>query len=98
MLRLSKPSESEPQPEAEPISEEGPLLSEESGLTGPPKKRQKLDQPAVQHIEAKKEDETNLREIVPEKSDGIVGETGGQFKEDPYTFVSPDDPILSACM
>lgn len=68
----------EPEAEAEPQTE----------VAEPPVKRQKVDL-TKRYVEKKKEDELNMREVVPEMSEGIVGETGGQFKEDPYTFVSP---------
>lgn len=33
----------------------------------------------------------------PRKKD-LLGETGGTFKENPYTFLSPDDPSVEQCM
>jgi multisite-specific tRNA:(cytosine-C5)-methyltransferase len=33
-----------------------------------------------------------------EKGKSKLSETGGSFRENPYTFLSPDDPILMSCM
>lgn len=32
------------------------------------------------------------------KAETPEGNGGGSFKENPYTFLSPEDPILKACM
>ena len=102
-LQLSREEDVSPDPGHQAGLEVQP--SEASGRSNdkdgePPSKRQKLvgNDELDRFFEEKERDTLNLREVIPEKSEGIVGETGGQFKEDPYTFISPTNPILSACM
>ena len=39
-----------------------------------------------------------VNEVLTVNGGEPIAETGGLFKEDPYTFVRPDDPGLSACL
>ena len=39
-----------------------------------------------------------VNEVLTVNGGEPIAETGGLFKKDPYTFVRPDDPGLSACL
>jgi multisite-specific tRNA:(cytosine-C5)-methyltransferase len=89
-------------------SRQSQLVDESSETAEPAAKKPRIASPARQSVTGESEVaqandvaadwDMNLKEMIPETSEGIVGETGGQFKEDPYTFLPPDDPLLSSCM
>jgi multisite-specific tRNA:(cytosine-C5)-methyltransferase len=63
-----------------------------------------LDESKAESADASAENphsEDNMKptpKTLTKKGKNKSGQGGGSFKENPYTFLSPDDPILLSCM
>lgn len=91
-----------------PVAGEGEPPSKRQKLDSPPAVDEGLKEENNARLDSyfkdREEEEASVREVVAASSEGIIGvrgeigETGGQFKEDPYTFVDPQNELLSACL